>query len=93
MPAAKEASREERRFNRYDRDRNESVSRIEMMSTRTAAFRKLDKDRNNLLSFEEWAAATQRWFLGRSSHSRSLTEYLFAWLYCFHYLVQQPRVN
>ena len=64
LPAAKDASREERRFNRYDRDRNESVSRIEMMSTRTAAFRKLDKDGNNLLSFEEWAAATGERFAG-----------------------------
>ena len=64
LPAAKDASREERRFNRYDRDRNEVVSRVEMMSTRTAAFRKLDKDRNNLLSFEEWAAATGDRFAG-----------------------------
>lgn len=58
LPAAKDASREERRFNRYDRDRNDRVSRVEMMSTRTAGFRKLDKDGNNLLTFEEWAAAT-----------------------------------
>jgi hypothetical protein len=64
LPAARDASREERRFNRYDRDRNESVSRIEMMSTRTAAFRKLDKDGNNLLTFEEWAAATGERFAG-----------------------------
>ena len=64
LPAARDASREARRFNRYDRDRNESVSRIEMMSTRTAAFRKLDKDGNNLLTFEEWAAATGERFAG-----------------------------
>ena len=64
LPAAKDASREERRFNRYDRDRNEVVSRVEMMSTRTAAFRKLDKNRDNLLSFEEWAAATGDRFAG-----------------------------
>ena len=64
LPAAKDASREERRFNRYDRDRNEVVSRVEMMSTRTAAFRKLDKDGNNLLTFEEWAAATGERFAG-----------------------------
>ncbi|MEY4270180.1 MAG: hypothetical protein RLZZ58_1396 [Pseudomonadota bacterium] len=63
-PAAKSASREERRFNRYDRDRNNLVSRVEMMSTRTAAFRKLDRDGNNLLSFEEWAAATGERFSG-----------------------------
>ena len=29
-----------------------------MLSTRTEAFRKLDKDGNNLLTFEEWAHST-----------------------------------
>ena len=29
-----------------------------MMSSRTKAFKKLDRDGNNLLTFEEWAAAT-----------------------------------
>ena len=29
-----------------------------MLSSRTEAFRKLDKDGNNLLDFEEWAVAT-----------------------------------
>lgn len=28
------------------------------MSTRTSAFKSLDRDGNNLLTFEEWAAAT-----------------------------------
>ena len=64
LPAAKDASREERRFNRYDRDRNDRISRVEMLSTRTAAFRKLDKDGNNLLTFEEWAGATGQRFAG-----------------------------
>ncbi|MGL5838973.1 MAG: hypothetical protein ACRCY3_10780 [Sphingorhabdus sp.] len=57
-PRASKLSREEVRFNRYDRNRDELVSRIEMMSSRTKDFKKLDKDGNNLLSFEEWAAAT-----------------------------------
>jgi hypothetical protein len=57
-PAAPKASREEQRFNRYDRNRDELVSRIEMMSSRTKDFKKLDQDGNNLLTFEEWAAAT-----------------------------------
>ena len=57
-PAATKLSREELRFNRYDRNRDELVSRIEMMSSRTKDFKKLDRDGNNLLSFEEWAAAT-----------------------------------
>ena len=57
-PRAYKASREELRFNRYDRNRDEIITRLEMMSSRTDAFRKLDKDGNNLLTFEEWAVAT-----------------------------------
>lgn len=61
-PKAYKASREERRFNRYDRDRDEVITRLELMSSRTKAFRKLDKDGNNLLTFEEWAVATSERF-------------------------------
>ena len=57
-PEARQATREERRFQRYDRNRDGTVTRIEMMSTRTNAFKRLDSDGNNLLSFEEWAVAT-----------------------------------
>lgn len=57
-PEASELTREQQRFFRYDRDRDWRISRNEMLSTRTAAFRKLDVDGNNLLSFEEWAVAT-----------------------------------
>ncbi len=56
--SAPKASREEARFNRYDRNRDESITRVEMLSTRTKSFKKLDKDGNNLLTFEEWASAT-----------------------------------
>ncbi|MFK7842485.1 MAG: hypothetical protein AB8B54_09495 [Sphingorhabdus sp.] len=63
-PKAYKASREEMRFNRYDRDRDEVITRLEMMSSRTDSFRKLDKDGNNLLSFEEWAVATSDRFAG-----------------------------
>jgi hypothetical protein len=34
------------------------ITRDEMLSTRTDGFRKLDKDGNNLLTFEEWAVTT-----------------------------------
>ncbi len=57
-PEATELTREERRFFRYDRNRDRRITRNEMLSSRTAAFRKLDKDGNNLLTFEEWAVAT-----------------------------------
>lgn len=78
-PRAREATREERRFARYDRNRDGTITRIEMMSSRTNAFRRLDKDGNNLLSFEEWAAATGDRFAGADSDgSGGLTAAEFA---------------
>ncbi|VVT16780.1 EF-hand domain-containing protein [Erythrobacter sp. EC-HK427] len=63
-PEASELSREQRRFFRYDRNRDLKISRNEMLSTRTAAFRRLDTDGNNLLTFEEWAISTSNRFDG-----------------------------
>ena len=63
-PEESELSREERRFFRYDRDRDRIITRHEMMSSRTDAFRKLDTDGNNLLTFEEWAITTSQRFAG-----------------------------
>ena len=57
-PEATELSREQKRFARYDHDSDGRITRNELLATRTAAFRKLDKDGNNLLTFEEWAGAT-----------------------------------
>ncbi len=61
-PEADEASREEKRFDLLDRNRDNLISRTEVMQPRIAAFRKLDTDHNNLLSFEEWAVATSNRF-------------------------------
>lgn len=58
LPTAVEMTREQERFFRYDRNRDLEITRNEMLSTRVAAFRKLDKDGNNLLTFEEWAVTT-----------------------------------
>ncbi len=62
LPTADEATREERRFNRLDRNRDNQISRNEALAPRVAAFRKLDTDKNNLLSFEEWAVVTSNRF-------------------------------
>ena len=51
-------SKEQARFNRYDRNRDGEVSRTEMLSTRVKAFQKLDTNHDNMLSFEEWAVKT-----------------------------------
>src|SRR3546814_15898962 len=78
LPAAKTESREERRFNRYDRDRNERIGRVEMMGTRSAAFRKLDTNGDNLQNFEAWAVTTSKRFAGadadRSGDRKSVGE-------------------
>ena len=63
-PEASELTKEQQRFFRYDRNRDWRISRVEMLSTRSDAFRKLDKDGNNLLDFEEWAVATVDKFEG-----------------------------
>jgi hypothetical protein len=51
-------SKEQARFNRYDRNRDGQISRNEMLSTRVKAFQKLDTNHDNMLSFEEWAVKT-----------------------------------
>nr|WP_208404851.1 hypothetical protein [Sphingobium vermicomposti] len=59
MPGeASPQSREQKRFARYDRNRDGIITRVEMMGSRVKAFKTLDKDGDNLLSFEEWAVAT-----------------------------------
>lgn len=78
-PEAPKASREEVRFNRYDRNRDELISRLEMMGSRTKAFKALDTDGNNLLTFEEWAAATgERFAIADANKDRLLTRKEFA---------------
>lgn len=57
-PAASEVTKEQRRFDRLDRNRDGKITRVEMLTPRVSAFRKLDTDNNNLLSFEEWAVRT-----------------------------------
>jgi hypothetical protein len=61
-PEADEMTREQRRFDRLDRNRDGMITRNEMLAFRVAAFRQLDTDHNNLLSFEEWAVRTSNRF-------------------------------
>ncbi|MEY2942749.1 MAG: hypothetical protein RLY97_763 [Pseudomonadota bacterium] len=55
-------SKEEKRFNRYDRNKDGQIIRNEMLATRVTGFKKLDINRDNLLSFEEWAVKTANRF-------------------------------
>ncbi len=54
-PAAGERTREEKRFSRYDKDRNGAVAREEYLAGRRKNFEKLDLDRDGKLEFEEYA--------------------------------------
>jgi hypothetical protein len=67
-PSATARTREEKRFDRYDRDRDGIIGRNEMLASRVKDFRKLDKDGNNLLSFEEWAVRTVEKFDGADAN-------------------------
>ena len=79
LPTASELTREQQRFFRYDRNRDLKITRNEMLSTRVDDFRKLDKDGNNLLTFEEWAVATSDRFAGAdANHDGWLSQAEFA---------------
>jgi hypothetical protein len=78
-PEASELTREEQRFFRYDRNRDRRITREEMLSSRTAGFRALDTDGNNLLTFEEWAVTTaERFDQADANGDRELTAAEFA---------------
>ncbi|WP_066556316.1 EF-hand domain-containing protein [Croceicoccus bisphenolivorans] len=68
LPTAVKMSDEQRRFARYDINRDLIITRNEMLSTRVSAFRRLDKDGNNLLTFEEWAVTTVTKFEGADAN-------------------------
>jgi EF hand len=71
-PEKAKATAEQKRFARFDRDRDGEITRVEMLSTRTSAFRKLDKNGDNLLTFEEWAVATSDRFGGADKNRNGI---------------------
>lgn len=62
VPEALPATREQKRFDRYDKDRNGSITREEYLMARHKAFAKLDIDSNGTLSFDEWAVKAETKF-------------------------------
>lgn len=55
VPEAAPATREEKRFNRYDKDRDSRITREEYLVARRKAFAKLDVNGDGRLDFDEWA--------------------------------------
>ena len=76
-PAAPEApakSREQKRFDRADKDKDGRIVLDELLQPRRKAFAKLDKNGDGRLSLEEWAVKTIDKFNGADrDSSRSLT--------------------
>jgi hypothetical protein len=63
-PEASPKSREEKRFNRADKDKNGKIESEELLDARRKAFGKLDTNGNGTLNFEEWAVTTIDKFKG-----------------------------
>lgn len=56
-PEASQKSREERRFSRYDKNKDGKVQSGEYLGARQRNFEKLDADHNGALSFQEYAVS------------------------------------
>jgi hypothetical protein len=71
-PQATEATKEQRRFNRYDHDRNGTVSAEEYLAARHKAFAKLDANKDGKLSFDEWAVKARSKFADADADRNAL---------------------
>lgn len=78
-PQASERTREQKRFDRYDRNRDGKVDRDEYLLSRRKAFAKLDTDGDGKLSFDEYSAkAIAKFAKADADRSGSLTATEFA---------------
>ena len=58
VPEAAPKTREQKRFGRYDKDKDGAITRDEYLQSRRKAYAKLDANRDGVLSFDEWATKT-----------------------------------
>lgn len=63
-PAASARTREEKRFGRYDKDKDGGVARGEYLASRQKAFAKLDVNGDGRLSFDEYSVKAIAKFAG-----------------------------
>lgn len=78
-PEAEERTREEKRFDRYDKDRNGQITTEEYLASRRKAFAKLDVNGDGRLGFEEWAKkTTDKFAKADSDRTKALSRAEFA---------------
>jgi len=78
-PEATELTREQKRFDRYDKDRDGAVTRDEYLVARHKTYAKLDVDGDGRLSFDEWALkATTKFAAADKDRSGAMTPPEFA---------------
>lgn len=78
-PSADARTREQRRFDRADRDNDGRVTVEEMTWQRRRNYQRLDANHDGQLSFEEWASSTLRKFAqADSNNDRALNRAEFA---------------
>ena len=78
-PSADDRTREQRRFDRADRNRDGRITLDELTYARHRAFARLDTNHDGRLSFEEWAVRTLTKFSGAdANHDGALNREEFA---------------
>jgi hypothetical protein len=78
-PSADERTREQRRFDRADRDNDGRITLAELTYARQRAFVRLDTNHDGRLSFEEWAVRTlQKFATADANHDAALDRPEFA---------------
>ena len=78
-PQADERTKEEKRFDRADRDNDGQITLEELYHPRRRAFARLDQNGDGRLGFEEWAVSTSEKFAGADSNrDRFLTRVEYA---------------
>src|SRR3954469_11252726 len=78
-PSADDRTREQRRFDRADRDNDGRITLVELTYPRQRAFARLDTNHDGRLSFEEWAVRTLTKFTtADANHDAALNREEFA---------------
>ncbi len=79
VPEATAKTREQKRFNRYDKDKDGKITREEYLANRRKAYARLDTNHDGVLQFDEWSAKSIAKFAAADAdHNGAMTAVEFA---------------